>query len=167
MKHFPLLLFITSILCVATWLGCGVDDERGTLVEGNDATPTDDVSGERVDILGTWMLVSVEPQIAGVGDLPIQILTIEPDETWRSMTTIEVLALGTFTVTAKGTYKLSGNKIIGETAEIQSEPDFGIPFPAGTGMAGESTVTRDGNRLIITSTDEASGQTTIAIYEKQ
>lgn len=166
MKCVPLLL-IASLLFSFVWIGCGADSETDPQIEHGDELITDSGGDVHLNIVGTWRLVGIEPHLPGGGALPNQILTIKPEGTWGSTTVIETPGLGRFTVTAKGSYQFSENRIIGETTETRIEPDLGIPIPIHAGMPGEATIKRDGDTLTITSRDETSGKITIAIYEKQ
>ena len=166
MKCIPLLL-IASLLFSSVWLGCAADSETDAQIESEEKLITDSGGDAHLNIVGTWRLVGIEPHLPGVGALPNQTLTIKPDGTWSSTTVIETPGLGRFTVTAKGNYQFSENKIIGETTETRIEPDLGIAIPIHTGMPGEASIKRDEDTLIITSRDETSGKTTIAIYKTQ
>ncbi len=170
MKCFPFFLFIEVIVlavCVSVFVGCGNDDETDDIGKDSNPITVDASSRDNVNIVGTWKLVAFEPQVPGASALPEQTFTLEADGTWSVTTVSEVPVLGQFTVTAQGTYKISGNKITGETTDIEIEPDFNTWLSVPSGITGESTVKRDENRLTITSRDEATGRTTTTVYEKQ
>ena len=166
MKRIRLPWAILVTLCAVFGLGCG--DDNGNAVDGNDTTTVDtDNRGDQVNIVGTWKLVSIEPPVGDV-DLPDTRFTINADGTWNGTSVSQIPVFGKLTVTSKGTYKISGNKVTSQTTEVKIEPDFGVQPPASSEFAkGEVTVERDENKLIITSKDETTGQTTTTVYEKQ
>jgi len=164
MKIIRLTWAILVTLCAVLGLGCG--DDNGNAVDGNGTTMVDtDNRGDQVNIVGTWKLVSIEPPVGDV-DLPDTTFTINADGTWNGTSVSQIPVFGKLTVTSKGTYKISGNKVTSQTTEVKIEPDFGVQPPASSEFAkGEVTVERDENKLIITSKDETTGQTTTTVYE--
>ena len=160
MKRIQLPFLILGIISTLVWLGClgDDDDDDNDDNNGNDTTIVDHSGG--VDIIGTWKLVSIEPN---PGLLPQSTITIKSDGTWSQIVVIELPVVGNITVTSKGTYHISGDKDTGKTTEIKMEPNLGGQPPAGSDfVTDESTVKRDGNKMIIT---DANGS--VVTYQKQ
>ena len=164
MKRTQLPIVMLTVVIIVIALGCGDDDDDDS--DAGDSMTTIGNSADNVDITGTWKLVSFEPQVAGGGPLPEQIFVIRADGTWAATTVLEVPGLGEFAVAAKGTYRIFANRIVGETTDIEIEPDLGTALAIPAGITGESVVKRDGSKLFITNTDEVTGQTTTTAYEQ-
>ncbi|MBI1929579.1 lipocalin family protein [Candidatus Poribacteria bacterium] len=166
MKRIQLPLVIPGILCTVILISCGDDD-------------TNTGSGNKIDIVGTWKLVSVvgwEPPLE-------QTLIFKADGTWR-VTTTSTSSFKKFTV-ATGTYKISGNTVSSEGKLFEggmvvvgffgARPPDPIPLinvgnsvrtdRGETTAWVETTVKRDGNRLIIYGILISENIT--MVYEKQ
>ncbi|MCZ6676906.1 MAG: lipocalin family protein [Candidatus Poribacteria bacterium] len=162
MKRVRLPFVILVILCAVIWFGCGDDDDDD---DNNNDT------GNNVEIVGTWKLVSADALVGVIGAVPEATLTVKSDNTWSSEVTGEVPGIGSYTVTSEGTYTISGNQVTGKTTQRNVEtsfsvPGFNLPETTSFGLTGEVTVERDGDRLTVITPDETAGQIA-AIFEKQ